>query len=150
MFRLLFAAASRCRTQASVVVARGLSCPAAWVIFPYRESNLCPCIARQVHNHWTTREVLALNHSPYSLFINVFLVIFVHVILLLPNDKVLEKGSGYVTHSLIHSLSQHYSMMTICQVLYTSMHSPQCTEWMNGEWPNCTTQKALSRAGDEK
>ena len=40
-----------------VVVVPGLSCTAACGIFRDQESNLCPCIGRQILNHWTTREV---------------------------------------------------------------------------------------------
>ena len=54
-----------CRARAlwhtgSVVVVLGLSCPVACGIFPYWGSNLCPCIARQIVNHWTIREALLI------------------------------------------------------------------------------------------
>ena len=60
--RLLTAVASHCRAWAlgawaSVGVACGLSCSGAFGIFSDQGSDQCPCIGRQVLNHWTTREV---------------------------------------------------------------------------------------------
>ena len=53
---------SHCRAQAlgcvvSVVVVHRLSCPMTCGIFLDRGLNGVPCIARQIINHWTTREV---------------------------------------------------------------------------------------------
>ena len=45
---------SRCTGE--VVVAHGLSCPAACDIFPDQGSNPCPCIGRQILIHCATRE----------------------------------------------------------------------------------------------
>jgi len=44
--------------RASVVAARGLSCPATGGIFPDWGLNLCPYIGRRVLSLWITREVL--------------------------------------------------------------------------------------------
>lgn len=44
---------------ASAVGLHGHSCPAARGIFPDEGSNLCPCTARWIPNHWATREVLS-------------------------------------------------------------------------------------------
>ena len=43
--------------QASVVVARGLSCSAACGIFPDQGSTPCPLFWQEDLNHWTAREV---------------------------------------------------------------------------------------------
>ena len=44
-------------SSASVVVAaQGLSCPVAWGASWTRDQTGVPCIARQILNHWTTRE----------------------------------------------------------------------------------------------
>ena len=48
--------------QASVVVARGLSCSAVCGIFPYQGLNLCPPIGRQVLTYCTTG-VYPFSHS---------------------------------------------------------------------------------------
>ena len=47
----------------SGVAARGLHCPTACGIFPDEGSNRCPCIARQILNPWTTREILLPRYS---------------------------------------------------------------------------------------
>ena len=57
--QLLLLWSKDCRHKDSVVVQR-LSCPTACVIFLDQGSNLCPCIGRQIHSHWTTREVQGL------------------------------------------------------------------------------------------
>ena len=44
----------------SVVVAHSLGCPEARGIFPGQGWNRCPCIGRQILNHWTTREALLM------------------------------------------------------------------------------------------
>ena len=46
--------------KASAVSAHGLSCTTACRIFLDQGSNWCPCIARQILNHWTTREALSV------------------------------------------------------------------------------------------
>ena len=50
-----------CSVQALVLVAHGLSCPAARGIFPghlqIRDLTCVPFIGRQILNHWTIREV---------------------------------------------------------------------------------------------
>ena len=56
---------SCCRAQAlacsaSVVVAHTLNCSVARGIFPDRDRTYVPCIARQILNHWTTREALTV------------------------------------------------------------------------------------------
>ena len=63
---------SCCRTQAlgvqaSVAVARGLSCPTAHGILPDQGSNSCPLHWRQLLNHWTTREVRVFSCSLWDL-----------------------------------------------------------------------------------
>ena len=45
------------RSTGSVVVAHRLSCSEVCEIFPDQEWNPCPCVDRQILNHWTTREV---------------------------------------------------------------------------------------------
>jgi len=49
---------------ASVVVAHGLSCLAAFGVFPNQESIHIPCIGRWLPNHWTTREAPCLELLP--------------------------------------------------------------------------------------
>ena len=44
----------------SLVVALGLSCPAAWGIFLDQGWSPCPLHWQAISNHWTTGEVLAL------------------------------------------------------------------------------------------
>ena len=64
---------SSCGEQASgcmgsVVVARGLSCPAALedLSSPTRDRTRVPCIGRQIIYHWTTSEVPGLQfHHPH-------------------------------------------------------------------------------------
>ena len=57
---------SNCVTQASLVAARGLGCPAACGILPHgmwdldsppRDQTRVSCIGRRILDHWTTREV---------------------------------------------------------------------------------------------
>ena len=47
----------RLQSTDSVVEVYTLNCPGACGIFSDQGSNQCPCIGRQVLNHWTTREV---------------------------------------------------------------------------------------------
>ena len=55
--------------QASVVVAQGLSCSAAYGIFPDQGLNPCPLHAQWILNHCATREVqmFELFDSPLNL-----------------------------------------------------------------------------------
>ena len=45
----------------------GLSCSSACGIFPDQGSNSCPCIGRQILNHYAAREVCLLPPSPLPL-----------------------------------------------------------------------------------
>ena len=62
---------SCCRAWAldvgSEVVAHRLSCSAAHAIFPHQGPNCVLCIARQIFNHWTTRE------TPQTSFLTTYL-----------------------------------------------------------------------------
>ena len=66
--------------QASAVVAHELSSCAAWVScsigmwdHPWtRDQHGVPCIARQIPNHWTTREVQFLISYYFDISVNVF------------------------------------------------------------------------------
>jgi len=55
--------------RASVVVVHGLSCPAAYGIFPDQGLNHVPCVGRQILTHCTIREVPGewFNPQPISL-----------------------------------------------------------------------------------
>ena len=49
------------KSLGSGVMVHGLSYSVACGIFLDLESNLCPCIGRQILNHWTTTEVPVSN-----------------------------------------------------------------------------------------
>ena len=52
---------------ASVVAARGLTCPAACRIFPHQGWTRVPCIGGWILNHWTTRDVHLLHILAFCL-----------------------------------------------------------------------------------
>ena len=58
--RLSLVVVSRLWDTGSVVVAHGRSCSGACGILPDQGSNLGPCIAGWILNHWTTRETCLL------------------------------------------------------------------------------------------
>ena len=57
---------SSCSAQASLFPACGLSCPTCEVLVSLTRNQTCiPCIARQILNHWTTREVHQIVNNNY-------------------------------------------------------------------------------------
>ena len=58
----------------------GTSCPMACGIFWTKDGTLVPCIGRQIHNHWTTREVPHVSFlSDYSFLVCVCVCVCVCV-----------------------------------------------------------------------
>ena len=58
--RLSLVVVSRLWNTGSVAVAHGRSCSRACGILPDQGSNLCPCIAGWILNHWMTKETCLL------------------------------------------------------------------------------------------
>ena len=50
---------------ASLVAGHRLSCSVSCGIFLDQELSLCPCIGRQILNHWTTRDAPVSSFSVY-------------------------------------------------------------------------------------
>ena len=71
------------RARGTVVVVHGLSCSVACGVCWDRDWNCLPCLARQILNHWTTKEVPAVMSSRW---IGPFIIIYnkVHLCPLLP------------------------------------------------------------------